>query len=170
MSDDFEDDSESPVARFPLSRDEISQLRRLSKYLRNQLQRMTPKDLRGAAAVILALERLPATTPGVQITFSFIQPNIDGNYGWADISISETELILGVGEHFYDPSVGGDTESRHVFTALAGDDFSKGDINEWLPYVRVLADGNLTADDYSDDEAIDWAAAKEPIDEAVDEI
>jgi hypothetical protein len=42
---------------------------------------MSPDDLRSAASVLLALERLPATTPGVQVTFGFAQPNTDGNYG-----------------------------------------------------------------------------------------
>lgn len=73
---------------------------------------MSPGHVRSAASVLLALERLPATTSGIQVTFGFIQRNTDGNYGWVDIAISEDGLRLGIGEHYYDPSAGADTESR----------------------------------------------------------
>ena len=65
----------------------------------------------------------------MSITIS--QPNLDGNYGWANLYISETEFHLGTGEHFYDPSVGGDTESRTLYEACAGDDAAEGD-EIWL--------------------------------------
>jgi hypothetical protein len=108
--------------------------------------------------VLLALERLPATTPGVQVTFGFAQRNIDGNYGWADISISVDELSLGIGEHYFDPLVGGDTETRVAFEAVAGGNSVEGDIDDWLPLARVCAaEGNISVEDYSDYELIEWS-------------
>ena len=101
------------------------------EFVRKQLPAMSPGHIRSAAGVLLALERLPAMTAGIQITFGFVQHNTNGNYGWADISISESELRLGIGEHYYDPSVGGDTESRILFEAVAGGDSAEGDIDDW---------------------------------------
>jgi hypothetical protein len=65
---------------------------------------MTPDQIRASAFALFALEQLPGTTPGVDCRISFVQPNINGNFGWADIEISAREFRLTVGEHFYDPS------------------------------------------------------------------
>jgi hypothetical protein len=120
---------------------------------------MTPAQLRSAAALLLVLERLPFTSPGVNVSLAFNQPNTDGNYGWAKISINETELQLGIGEHFYDPRVGGDTESETLFEAHAGADASQGSIELWLPYAEArIADGSLLVEaDDSDRGLIDWS-------------
>ena len=61
-------------------------------------------------------------------------------------------------EHFYDPSVGGDTESRHAFEAYAGGESAEGDIDDWLPMATMISiEGNVDVEDYSDYEIIDWA-------------
>jgi hypothetical protein len=75
--------------RFPLSVDDISQVKKVVEFVREQLPTMNPAHVRSAATVLLALERLPAATPGIQVTFGFVQRNIDGNYGWADIAIQD---------------------------------------------------------------------------------
>jgi hypothetical protein len=96
------------------------------------------------------------------MTFGFNQRNTDSNYGWADITISEEEITLGVGEHFYDPAVAGDTESRKVFAAAAGGDAAKGDIDHWTDVATVIsAEGEVDMEDYSDYEAIDWTSDEE---------
>jgi hypothetical protein len=163
------DDSHS-AERFPLWVADKPQIGKVIELVRNRLSSMTPSNLRAAASVLLALERLPATTPGIQVIFGFTQPNIDGNYGWVDIKISETEFRLGVGEHFYDPpingegattSVGGETDTRIVFEAQAGNDWREGDIEDWLPVANVIAfDGLINAEDYSDHDAIEWQATE----------
>lgn len=85
------------------------------------------------------------------MTFSFQQPNFDGNYGWADITVSEDNFSLGLGEHFYDPTVGGDTETRIVFETQAGGNWPEGDIDDWLPVANVIsADGLFSAEENSD--------------------
>lgn len=118
MGEIDEPEEEVDASRFPLSLDDIAKMNLVIKLIREQLPSMTPRHILNASAVLRALERLPATTAGIQMTFGFVQRNTGGNYGWADISISETELTLGLGEHFYDPSVGGDTESRHAFERM----------------------------------------------------
>jgi hypothetical protein len=163
--DNIDDDNNADdnEGRFPLSIYDKPKIEKLVELIRNHLSEMGPKDLRAAASVLFALERLPATTPGVQVTFGFTQPNTDGNYGWADISISEDEFRLDVGEHFYDPSVGGDTEIRTKFETGAGEDWREGDIDEWLEVANVIAlEGHVSAEDYSDHEGIEWNAEVDP--------
>jgi hypothetical protein len=163
MSEDNDLDDRDNEGRFPLSITDKSKIETVIKLVRDQLPSMRPGDLRAAASVLLALERLPATTPGVRVTFGFTQPNTDGNYGWVDIEISEDEFRLGAGEHFYDPAVGGDTETRIVFEAQAGGDWSEGDIDDWLPVASVIAsEGRVSAEDYSEHDAIEWGAEGDP--------
>ncbi len=143
---------------FPLTEDDFRGARAIAELLRSRLATMTPEELRSLAALLLALERLPCVTPGVDVSITISQPNLDGNYGWANLYISETEFRLGTGEHFYDPSVGGDTESRTLYEACAGDDAAEGDVDLWLSYAEARsADGSVLIDeDNSDLEVIDW--------------
>jgi hypothetical protein len=158
---DFEDD-DTDRTRFPFSIDDKPKIEKLSNLVRESLPSMNPVDLRVAATVLFALERLPDSTPGIQVTFGFSQPNTDGNYGWADIEISEDEFRLTTGEHFYDPGVGGDTETRILFEAQVGG-HCLGEINEWLPVANVIAfEGRVSAEDYSDYDVMDWEAQPEP--------
>jgi hypothetical protein len=91
----------------------------------------------------------------MQVTFSFQQRNIDGNFSWADITVSEDNFSLGLGEHFYDPTVGGDTETRIVFETQAGGNGPEGNIDDWLPVANVIAtDGLVSAEENSDWEAL----------------
>jgi hypothetical protein len=93
----------------------------------------------------------------VQTTFGFIQPSMDGNYAWADIRINEDSFSLSLGEHFYTPEVGGDTESRIVFETQSGTQWRAGDIGEWLEVASWIAStGRVTWDDYSAHDDIDW--------------
>ena len=142
---------------FPLTEDDFRGARAIAELLRSRLAMLTPAELRSLAALLLAVERLPCVTPGVDVSLTLSQPNLDGNYGWADLYISEAEFRLGIGEHFYDPSVGGDTESRTLYEACAGDDAAEGDIALWLSYAEVRsADGSVLIEDNSDLEEIDW--------------
>jgi hypothetical protein len=159
MHENNDVDDPDNEGRFPLSIDDKPKIEQVIELVRNHLSSMAPGELRAAASVLLALERLPAITPGIRVTFGFTRPNTDGNYGWADIEISEDEFRLGVGEHFYDPSVGGDTETRTVFETLAGGDWREGDIEDWLPVANVIAsEGRVSAEDYSEHEEIEWTA------------
>jgi hypothetical protein len=157
-------DCRDDEGRFPLSIDDKPKIERLVKLVRSQLFRMSPSDLRAAASVLFALERLPATIPGVMVTFGFSQPNNDGNYGWVDIAISEDEFRLSEGEHFYDPSVGGDTETRTKFETEVGGNRCRGDIDDWLSVACVIAcaGGEIDAEDHSEHDEIDWEADVDP--------
>jgi hypothetical protein len=157
-----EDESDHGSGRFPLSVEDIANVTMVIKLVRSQLPSMTPRQLRTAAVLLRALERLPEKTPGIYTTFGFVQRSDGGNYGWADISISEDEFRLGLGEHFYEPSVGGDTESRNAFEAIAGADWPDGDIDEWLSTAQVLSVGaEISIQDDSDYDAIDWSSETE---------
>ena len=150
MSDAYE-------GHFPLSADDMANLAKVIELVRDKLQNMSPASLKTTAAILVALTRFPATAAGVQATLSFVQPNIDGNYGWAEITVSESEFQLATGEHYYEPCVGGDTESRVLFQADAGADYSSGEIGDWLAMARVVAvECDLTIQDDCDYERIDW--------------
>jgi hypothetical protein len=151
MNEEDDPSDRADAGRFPLSIDDITKVEEVINLVRDQLRNMRPAHLRAAASILLALERLPATTPGMQVTFSFQQPNFDGNYGWADITVSEDNFSLGLGEHFYDPTVGGDTETRIEFETQAGGNWPEGDIDDWLPVANVIsADGLFSAEENSD--------------------
>lgn len=155
--EDTDQDEVAGRKQFPTASDELIKVAKVIELVRKQLQYMEPSELRVAAALILALERFPATTPAIELTFGFAQRNAGGNYGWADISISETELRLGLGEHFYDPEIGGDTESRTVFETQVGWEWAEGDVSEWLRTAEMIAsEGHVSVEDHSDHEAIKW--------------
>lgn len=143
--------------RFPLSTFDRPKVESVIQLIRTRLNFMAPADLRAAASALVALERLPRVTPGIQISFGFKEPTNGGNYGWVDIKISENEFILAIGEHFYDPEIGGDTETRNAFEAYAGDASSRGSIDDWLETTRpIAAKGLIAAEDYSDHDSVDW--------------
>ena len=144
-------DGVSQPERYPLDDDAISAIASVTQLIRPHISRLSPRALRSAATVLLALERLPIVTPGVLVRLSFSTPDRDGNYGWADIEIGEEGFRLGLGEHFYDPAVGGDTESRTVFEAQAGSSWQDGDVSDWLESAQAIAlCGPPSMEDYSD--------------------
>src|SRR5262245_23172150 len=125
MSEDDDvdiDEDDRDADRFPLSEQELKLLRDFATELRGMLAKAEPQLIRAAASAIFALERLPKPTPGAQIDVGYRTRNSNGNYGWADLVISEDEIRASRGEHFYDPGVGGDTESRLLFEAGLGSD------------------------------------------------
>ncbi len=146
-------------ATFRLSDVDLAILRRLATLLRGRLARSEPRFIRSAALAILALERLPHPTAGVQVRFGYKTPNYDGNYGWVDISLSENDVSGTVGEHFYDPGVGGDTESDVLFYREVGGSSGYGSLEEWLERFEGLsAFAYLSVEEESDWDAIDWDA------------
>jgi hypothetical protein len=157
FTDNLDREGEESTRRFPLLTEHVRQIEQIVALVREHFGGMSPVDIHVAAAVLFALERLPAPTPGVQTTFGFIQPSMDGNYAWADITISEDSFSLSLGEHFYTPEVGGDTESRIVFETQSGTQWRAGDIGEWLEVASWIAStGRVTWDDYSAHDDIDW--------------
>jgi hypothetical protein len=152
------DDTESgrDSSSFPLSLDDLSKVTLVIRLIRSRLSGMKPAHVRCASALLRALERLPANTPGVHMTFGFVQPSNGGNYGWADISFNSSELRFGTGEHFYEPGVGGDTESRVVFEAFGGGAWAEGDIEDWIAAAHALGSSQVSVEDDTDYDAIDW--------------
>ena len=147
-------DRDCQSERYPFDEEALSAIASIVKLIQSRTTSMSASDLRSAATVILALERLPHTTPGVDASFSFTQPNQDGNYGWADGEISEDAFRLFLGERYYTTAVGGDTEHRIAVETYAGSNRIDGEIESWLEVVRMIErGGHLTFEDNSD---IDW--------------
>ena len=152
-----DDDSVSQPGRFPLDERDRSSVDAIAHLIRTHTSSMCPRELRSAATVLLALERMPYATLGVDVSFSFLTPEREGNYGWVDIEINEEEFRLGFGEVFDSPAVGADWETRYIFETQTGSSWRQGSIEDWLEYAQVFADsGRLTVEDYSDYDAIDW--------------
>jgi hypothetical protein len=155
--DNAEEIGDNP--RFPLRIQHKAKIDDIISLIRNHLVRMSPRELRSAAIALLALERLPFVTPGVDVSFGFQEVRNGGNYAWADLRISEESFSLNVGQHFYDPDVGGDTETQTTFEATEGDERCHGSIERWLETVSQIADGSpISCEDYSDHESVDWIA------------
>lgn len=156
MSTPYEDeDLDNEEDFYPLDSDVIEHFSSVVGLIRRNLSKLGPQDLKVAAVTLLALERLPRVTPGVSVVFGYQTPSVNGNWSWADISIGDDGLRLGVGEHFYDPSVGGDTESRTPFQAYQGG--YEGSVREWLEIAsNIFSEGAPSTEDYSDHDDIDW--------------
>jgi hypothetical protein len=158
MSDDDEahDDEDDPAPdRFALSEKELKLLARFAADLRRSLEHGDPQFIRSAATAIFVIERLPKPTPGAQVDVGYRTSNSGGNYGWTDLVISEEEIRASVGEHFYDPGAGGDTQTHVYFEAGLGEGCRQGDLAAWFEQALELA--ALYAP-YVDDESedIDW--------------
>ena len=138
--------------RFPLDEEDLAAVAGIVRLIRSRMSSMSPASLRATATVLLALERLPLATPGLSVTLEFSTPDRDGNRGWADLELDESEFQLSAGERFYSPSVGGDTAIRTVFETQAGTDWQQGDIVEWLATAQAIATWErISVTDESDD-------------------
>ena len=72
MNDEHEQDAEEvDDTRFPLTVRDKPRIEAIIGLVRDKLEEMTPDDLRSAATVLLALERLPSVTAGAAITSWF---------------------------------------------------------------------------------------------------
>ena len=135
----------------------------VSDLIRRHLPLMTAPEIRSAAVVLRVLERLPYSTPGAWVRFGFSTPPGSGNYSWANVECFDPEFCLSLGAHYYDPEVGGDTESSEPFEWLAGSDRGGGDIREWLVEAERIAESRIyTVEDESRYEKIDWYSEGEP--------
>lgn len=152
-----DDDSVSQPGRFPLDERDRSAVDAIAHIIRTHTSLMCPHELRSAATVLLALKRMPYVTHGVDVSFGFSTPNQDGNHGRADVEINGEEFRLSLAEYFYDPAVGGDSETRYIFETMTGSNWRRGSIKDWLEYAQVFSNsGRLIVEDYSDYDAIDW--------------
>ena len=149
---------EQSSGQYPLRETDLAAISAISRLIRDHTPIMSPREMRSASAALLALEQMPYVTPGVVLSFGFRTTDRNGNWGWADIEIHSNEFRLGLGEHFYDDAVGGDTESRTVFETQAGSTWREGEMDGWLEHASVYAsEGQLIVEDHSDYEAIDWS-------------
>jgi hypothetical protein len=154
---------DQPQQLFPFYMHEKAYIDELILLARSILREPTlpPGEIRSIARLILALSRLPLPTPGILIGLSFII-EFGNQKTWRDISIDETSLCLGMGQHVYDPLVGGDTESDRVYEISIDGYRTKDDdgitLGDWICGVkRILKDKHrISIEDESDDGDFDW--------------
>lgn len=151
-NEDLDDDDDF----YPLDPDVVERFSQVIRLIRRNLYKLGPHDLKVAAVTLLALERLPRITPGVSVVFGFQTSNVTGNWAWADISIGDDGLSLGLGEHFYEPGVGGDTETRTPFEA--NESGYRGSVSEWLEVAsKLFSEGVPKSEDESGHDDLDWS-------------
>ena len=131
---------ESGEVNYPLDEVEVYSVSCIASLFADKASSMSPRVMRSASALILALGRMPSATPGVDLRIGFKTANRDGNWSWADVEISECEFRLSIGHHHYDPLIGGDTESLTLFETAAGSDRSFGNIDDWLEMAALIAE------------------------------
>ncbi|MCY4302343.1 MAG: hypothetical protein OXC68_11515 [Aestuariivita sp.] len=126
---------------FPLDDDELSEIQTIITTIKNNapFSSMTPRVLLSTSVLLLALNRMPKITPGIDLMLTCSTPNNDGNWGWVDLAITDSEFRLGLGEHFYDSAVGGDTESFTNFEAYVGDDHARGSVYAFFSWTEQLS-------------------------------
>lgn len=125
---------------FPLGEVDMHPISCIASLFADQASSMSPRVMRAASALILALHRMPLATPGIDLRMGFRTADQDGNWSWVDVEISELEFRLSVGHHHYDPSIGGDTDSTVVFETYVGSDRTTGCVDDWLQWAYSIAE------------------------------
>ena len=182
-----DDDAGEDIDRFPLSEEHRLYIAFL---VRGLLKDISPASIRDAAILLLALERLPDPTVGVDMSCSFkwflgSENQRDLRAGdklqlmtavetlriffcgegtalviedaWADVSIDEETLRLGVGVNVSGPA-GHDAASRILFEVEAGGPAgSEKAFDQWYTIATALALVRLMSFDASSDhDDLDW--------------
>ena len=140
-----------------LSLEDLEVFRSITLLIRAKLLSEHPAFIRRAAVVLIALERLPKITPGVNITVGWQTKSVNGNYIWADISVSEEGIRAVIGGHSYDSDVGGDTQSETVFVSTPNS-YRRGNLEMWSERAQSVAEvGYLVLrDEWAGEDHIDW--------------
>jgi hypothetical protein len=161
MPEDGDEDVEvdAEATHYPLDLADLDIFKAMAARVRAKLFTAHPAFIRTACVVLIALERLPKVTPGACIRVCWRTRRISGEWKWADICVSEEAVRAGLGAHYYDRGVGGDTESETLFTAYVGAQ-RLGDLAEWAKQAQSVAEaGYLTLhDEWAGQDHIDWSA------------
>lgn len=137
----------------------------LAKAVRRLVRRaeITAEQLHHLAVLLHGLERLPAATPGLDVTLSLVYER-GGEMSYKAIDLDAQTFELSAGGSVYDPSVGSDSYGDDVFMVETsgyrdGDDLA---IVEWLMgFKERTADATIRLDL---DEAceVDWSDEPDP--------
>ena len=129
IDDDLEaSERNSERKQYPLIEEELYAIdiiiEKLRKIIREHAHSISATELCAISVLLRIFERMPEETPEAPcVTVSFLTAKpTEGNRSWVDIRAYEGVLELGEGAHFYDPDVGGDTESQTIFSMVAGTD------------------------------------------------
>ena len=154
----------SPACRFPLPEDGYSYLYEIEEILSRLTAPLTVPNKIAVWVAVIGLRRLPSSTEGLDVEISLTQPELmrrDGNWGWAEIRISEHLFALGEGGHVYSSAVGGDSRSRTVFESELGAPHCDGDetkMESWLERAKfLLDDADVSIEDRTDYESVQHA-------------
>ena len=102
---DWEEEDQEIPNLFPFKLDEAGLCDKLSKLVRQLLIRAEPYEVMKLSKLLLALERLPYSTPGVHIQLGLILRATD-EMNYTSVLLSDDEFRLDSGGYVHTPGVG----------------------------------------------------------------
>lgn len=169
--EDNDNEPEEPAvdySRFPDSGELRYWSSEMQRIVRSRLSQpsVSVAMIRQLAAFLFALERLPKTTPGIDLCLT-VNYRFGAELSYHDVYLSDSELRLTTGGSVYDPGVGSDSYSTLVLdmnpTGYVEGHIASPAIIDWLGGFEELLNlgGRFDIDYFGDDAAVDWEASTE---------
>jgi hypothetical protein len=123
--------------------------------------RITPQKIVGLGKLLHGLQRLPRSTPGIDIEVSTGHRSND-NCFYQSLHLSESEFEISSGGAEYTPGVGSDSYTAFSFLVEVGGSREEKDVVElenWISgFIASLCDDEqeFEIDDHEEDSALDW--------------
>lgn len=159
LLDDFEDDEgdgeEDSLELFPFFSHEKSYVDQIIRLVKQTLcyAEYDAQEIRSVARLLLALQRLPLPTPGIDVVF-----DVGIRYGeelvYYSLAVTQSHIELKQGGVAYSPQVGSDSYSSVVFEiARDGDRGPEYALEEWIDGSQNLVSeqGEVSIEDFSSD-------------------
>lgn len=157
-----EDEHTDEVELFGLLQEDHHHIQGLIAGIRRLLARksITPQQISGLGKLLHGLQRLPLSTPGVDICVSKRNENAGGS-SYQSVQLTESSFELMSGGAEYGPA-GSDTYTGFSFLVELGgfrDDRMVEEIEDWMAgFIQSLCDEEqeLEVDDQDEGSALDW--------------
>jgi len=122
---------------------------------------VTPQQIVGLGKLLHGLQRLPLSTPGVDITVTIANRTSEDLF-YQSVHLSESSFELSSGGAQYTPDVGSDSYTSFNFLVEAGgfrDSTTVTEVEDWiLGFIESLCDEEqaFEVDDQDEESALDW--------------
>ena len=157
-----EDEHADAVELFGFFIEDHDHIQKLITGIRGALKRksITPQQICGLGKLLQGLQRLPLSTPGVDICVSTRNESAGGSF-YQSVQLAESSFELSSGGAEYGPA-GSDTYTSFSFLVELGgfrDDRMGVEIEDWLAgFIQSLCDEEqeFEVDDQDEGSALDW--------------
>jgi hypothetical protein len=162
-ADQLQDDPEGPTL-FAFRPEEKCVVQEVIDGLRERVahRSTSPSELRHLSVALLALQRLPLPTSGIELNASLVY-RFGGEMSYIGLYIGSSSFRLQTGGSAYDPEVGSDSYSQTIFE-VEPSGFRSSDgwcaLSGWTESFRVHCrdrEWHLSFDWLGDEAEIDWA-------------